>query len=78
MAETRLSEVLSDEELAKLEEWIQEYGTVSIDASDPQGVSDRMVITLEFMGLGNQEVVAAADEQQLLEFAQDLNQDLSR
>jgi hypothetical protein len=73
-AEERLSNVLSEADIAKLNAWVQEYGTVTIDASDPKGVSDRMVVTLEFMGLGSQETISAADERALLEFAQLLSQ----
>ena len=70
----RVSNILSEAEIAKLEDWIQEYGTVNIDASDPKGVSDRMVVTLEFMGLGSQETISSANEKELLEFAQLLSQ----
>ncbi|HUE97702.1 MAG TPA: hypothetical protein VMN99_00530, partial [Anaerolineales bacterium] len=72
--EERVSNILSEAEIAKLDEWVQEYGTVNIDASDPKGVSDRMVVTLEFMGHGNQETISAANEKELLEFAQLLSQ----
>jgi hypothetical protein len=72
----RLIDVLSKGEIAQLDEWLQGYGNVNIDASDPKGVADRMVVTLEFMGLGNQETVSSANEQQLIEFAQSLHQKL--
>ena len=78
LVEERLREVLSREELARLEEWVQEYSAISIDASDPKGVSDRMVITLEFIGLGSRETVTSAEEQQLLQFAQSLNETLAK
>jgi hypothetical protein len=78
LVEARLSDVLSNEEIAKLEDWVQENGTVSIDASDPKGVSDRMVVILEFMGVGSRETITAADEQQLLAFAQSLNEALAK
>ena len=73
-AEERLGDILSEAEIAKLDEWVQDYGTVVIDASDPKGVSDRMVVTLEFVGLGSQETVSASTEKELLEFAQLLSQ----
>ena len=73
-AEERLSNVLSEAEIAKLDAWVQEFGTVTIDASDPKGVSDRMVVTLEFVGLGSQETISAANQKELLEFAQLLSQ----
>lgn len=72
VVEERLSGVLSETEMSMLDEWVESYGDVNIDASDPKGVSDRMVVILEFMGLGTQETVSAADEQELLEFAQSL------
>jgi hypothetical protein len=37
-----------------------------------------MVVTLELMGLGDQETVSAANEQELLDFAQALHQGLSK
>jgi hypothetical protein len=72
--EELVSNILSEAEIARLDAWVQEYGTVNIDASDPKGVSDRMVVTLEFMGLGNQETISSADERELLEFAQLVSQ----
>jgi hypothetical protein len=74
--EESMTAVLSEAEIEKLNGWIESYGNVNIDASDPKGVSDRMVETLEFMGLGTQETVSAADEQELLEFAQSLYEEL--
>jgi hypothetical protein len=70
--EERMTAVLSEAEIEELNGWIESYGHVNIDASDPKGVSDRMVVILEFMGLGTQETISAADEQELLEFAQSL------
>lgn len=76
--EARLSDVLSEAEMTTLNGWIDTYGNVSIDASDPKGVADRMVVTLEFTGQGNKATATAADEKELLEFAQSLNQALSK
>jgi hypothetical protein len=74
--EESLTAVLSEAEIEELNGWIESYGHVNIDASDPKGVSDRMVVILEFMGLGTRETVSAADEQELLEFAQSLYEEL--
>lgn len=74
--EERLIDVLSEEEMAKFDEWLSSYGTVTIDASDPQGVADRMVVTLTFMGTGSQEALTESTEHELLSFAQDLYQQL--
>jgi hypothetical protein len=69
--------VLSEAEIEELNGWIESYGHVNIDASDPKGVADGMVVILEFMGLGRQETLTAANEQELLDFAQSLNEELS-
>jgi hypothetical protein len=61
-----------------LDIWMESYGEVNIDASDPKGVSDRMVVMLEFRGIGNQEPTSAANEQELLDFAQSLHQKLNK
>ena len=74
--EQRLIDILSMEEIAKLDEWLKSYGSVNIDASDPKGVADRMVVILTFTGLGSQETISSASEQELLKFAQDLYQQL--
>lgn len=73
-SEERLIDILSEEEIAKLDQWAMDYGTVSIDASDPKGVSDRMLVTLDFFGLGSQETISSENEKELLEFAQLLSQ----
>ena len=75
--EERLIDILSEDEIAKLDEWVMDYGTISIDASDPKGVSDRMVVTLEFIGLGSMDALSSTDENALLEFAQLLSQSSS-
>jgi hypothetical protein len=74
--EERLIDVLSEEEIAQLDQWVGSYGDLSIDASDPKGVADRMVVTLEFKGTGSRETVSSSNQQQLLEFAQSLYQTL--
>jgi len=72
--EARLIDVLSEDEMAKFDEWLTKYGNVNIDASDPKGVSDRMVVTLTFMGTGSQQILSASDRPELLNFAQELYQ----
>jgi hypothetical protein len=74
--EEGLIDVLSEEEMAKLDDWLSTYGNVAIEASDPQGVADRMVVTLTFMGSGSQQTLTEPTEQELLSFAQDLYQQL--
>jgi hypothetical protein len=72
--EERMIDILSEEEIAKLDEWLGKYGTVNMDASDPVGVADRMVVTLSLMGTGTQKTLAASNEEELLNFAQQLHQ----
>ena len=74
--EERLIDVLSEDEMAKFDEWLSKYGNVNIDASDPKGVADRMVVTLTFMGTGSQQTLTESTEQELLSFAQELHQQL--
>jgi hypothetical protein len=75
-AEVRLIDVLSQEEIAKLDKWLQIYGNISIDASNPKGVSDRMVVVLTLLGTGSQQTLSTSNEQELLNFAQELHQRL--
>lgn len=74
--ENRLSDVLSTEEIAMLNEWISTYGEVEIDASDPKGVSDRMTVNLKLFGTGSEQISSTEVEQALLQFAQTLNNKL--
>ena len=76
VTENRLSEVLSAEEIAMLNEWISTYGEIEIDASDPKGVSDRMTVILKLFGTGNEQITSTEVEQALLQFAQTLNNKL--
>lgn len=70
----RLIDLLPQEEIEKLDGWVQQYGEVSIDASDPKGVADGMVVTLEFRGVGSQEqTLTADDEAAMLALAELLN-----
>ncbi len=57
--------------------WMQEFDQVSLDASDPAGVADRMIVTLEFQGNG-EDSPSDTEVEALLEFAQNLYQQLSR
>ncbi|HMR98586.1 MAG TPA: hypothetical protein PKE62_04955 [Anaerolineales bacterium] len=51
--------------------WVAEYGQVSLDISDPVMAADRMVVTLEFFGVGGDQPTSV-DEQVMIEFAQSL------
>jgi len=71
--EARLIDVLSKEEIAKLDRWLKNYGNINIDASDPKGVSDRMLVVLTLLGTGSQQTLSTSNEQELLNFAQELH-----
>jgi len=45
--------LLSASEQLQFNEWISDYGQVTLDASDPKGVSDRMTLIVELYGNGN-------------------------
>jgi hypothetical protein len=77
-AEEYLIDLLSAEESAQMNEWVMTYGQVNIDASDPEGVSDRMVVILTFSGVGSEQAAATSDRQELLNFAQELYQRFTR
>ncbi len=68
--------LLSKEEREQFNAWMKELGQVNVDASDPKGVSDRMVVTLEFYGKGDGSLTKA-DEQALILWAQDVFQKLN-
>lgn len=67
--------ILSEEERQQLTEWMQEFGELKIDASDPAGVSDRMEVKLEFYGNGDGSLTQS-DEQALMNWAQEVFQKL--
>ncbi len=66
---------LTAEERSQLETWQQELGAVNLDLSDPEGVSDRMVVTLDFYGSGKGSL-AQSDQQAMLEWVQSVFQKL--
>jgi hypothetical protein len=68
--------LLSDEQREQFNDWVSRYGAVSIDASDPQGVSDRMTVTLFFFGKGERTSLTSSDSRDLMEFAQTIYQKL--
>ena len=70
------SNLLTPAEQEQFALWVAEYEQVNIDASDPKGVSDRMVVTLTFMGHGDKQTILDADQPKMLEFAQMLYQGL--
>ncbi|MEP0805902.1 MAG: hypothetical protein HRF47_10445 [Chloroflexota bacterium] len=69
------SSLLSAGEIAQLQGWLAEFGSVSIESSDPKGVSDRMTVTLNLYGSGSAKPLKA-DEAELINLAQSLYQRL--
>jgi hypothetical protein len=55
--------------------WMTKFGEVTLDASDPKGVSDRMEITLVLYGLGSSKP-GKMEQQALFTWAQSLSQKL--
>ena len=74
--EKSLSQLLTPEQIATMNEWLMKYGTVEIDASDPKGAADAMTVKLHLAGLGTEKMTSQAIQQVLLQFVQDLNQKL--
>lgn len=76
VVEEPLSELLSLDEIATMNEWISTYGTITIDASDLKGAADAMSVKLTMYGTGTDETMDQEAQQMLLTFAQDLYQTL--
>jgi hypothetical protein len=69
------AKLLSATEREQFDTWFKELGQVSLDASNPVGVSDRMVVTLEFYGNGKG-TAGKSDQQDLFLWVQNLFQKL--
>jgi len=67
--------LLTSDEIDQFDAWLTKLGSTSIDASNPVGVSDRMVVTLEFYGHGKGSP-SDAEKQDLLSWAQTVFQKL--
>lgn len=72
-----LAKLLPATERRQFSEWTTDFGQVKLDASDPKGVSDQMMVTLNFWGSGNKQPTEA-DQQALFEFAQNLYQKVNQ
>jgi len=70
------STLLTVQELDQFNTWMGEIGQAELDASDPEGVSDRMVTTLTIFGLGKGEP-SEKDQTAMFQWVQDLYQKLS-
>lgn len=60
---------LTEAEVTQLKAWAEKFSAVVIEQADPEGVSDRMVITLQMTGLGAEQP-SDADRQAMLDWAQ--------
>jgi hypothetical protein len=69
--------LLSAQERQQFNEWMKKFGEAELDASDPAGVADRMMVTLSIAGAGD-EPPTEAQQQELFEFAQELYQKLAQ
>jgi hypothetical protein len=68
--------LLTVQELDQFNTWIGKFGQVELDASDPEGVSDRMVRTITFFGLSNGEP-NGKDRDAIFQWAENLFQKMS-
>jgi hypothetical protein len=71
------ADLLTAREKQEFNSWLAAFGEETIDASDPEGVADRMVVTVEFFGLGS-ETLTESEQQDLIGFAQNLYQEVIR
>jgi len=69
------SELLSAAQITEFNAWYQKFGVSRLDESDPAGVADRMVNTLEFFGGGTGKP-GKVDQQALFAWAMALFQKL--
>ena len=69
--------LLSSSEKKQFMDWMAQLGEAHLDASDPAGVADRMVVTLELFGTGSKQVTKS-DQQAAFQFAENLYQKLSQ
>jgi hypothetical protein len=65
--------LLTAQESEQFNTWLSEFGQVEVDASDPEGVSDRMIVTLTLFGRGAGQP-AESDEQTIMQWAQNIFQ----
>src|SRR6266540_7370159 len=69
--------LLSSDQQNQFMDWMARFGEANLDASDPKGVADRMVVTLNLFGTGSKQATKS-DQQALFGFAQNLYQKLSQ
>lgn len=69
--------LLSPSEQVQFFTWAADYGRLTLDASDPRGVSDQMKVTVDFYGTGQGKPDKSA-EAEIFNWAQTLYQKLNR
>ena len=69
--------LLSANEQAQFNDWMTQFGSANLDASDPKGVTDAMTVTLDVFGSGSKQPTKT-EQQQLFDFAQNLFQKLNQ
>jgi hypothetical protein len=73
IVQKRLTDLVSPQELATMNEWISKYGKVTMDQSDPKGAADAMTVKLQLFGTGKEQLTSQQIQQLLLQFVQNLN-----
>jgi hypothetical protein len=69
--------LLSSDQQKQFMDWMARFGEANLDASDPKGVADRMVVTLNLFGSGSKQATKS-EQQALFGFAQDLFQKVTQ
>jgi hypothetical protein len=69
--------LMTDREVQQFQDWMAEFEERQLDASDPKGVADRMVVTVDIFG-GGTTSPTESEQQDLFNFAQDLYQELNK
>jgi hypothetical protein len=72
-----VADLMTAKERQQFSDWMAKFGEAKLDASDPKGVADRMVVTLEIFGAGSSQLTNS-EEQVLFKFAQSLYQELAQ
>jgi hypothetical protein len=69
------ADLLTSSQKQEFNSWLSEFGKVELDVSDPEGVADRMIVTVELFGLGSK-TPTESEQQDMINFAQDLYQEV--
>jgi len=71
------ADLLSAQEQAQFSAWIAKLAQTDLDASDPKGVADRMMVALRLFGTGRKPPTKS-EQQELFKFAQSLYHELAQ